>query len=70
VTNIQAKLVQASGASHAVTIADLSAQGLRLEGVERLTVGEQVLLLLPDNSVYELVIRWAFDDQAGGRFVE
>lgn len=68
-TDIAVKVVQSSGASQKATIADLSGEGLRLEGVAGLAIGERVLVVLPDHRVLEVTIRWAFGDQAGARIV-
>lgn len=69
-TRIAAKAIRASGACLAVTITDVSASGLRLEGADGLTIGENILILLPDSSVIEVTIRWAFNDDAGARIVD
>lgn len=68
--NIKAKVIRASGASHAVTITDMSDNGLRIEGASALVIGENVLLLLPNHSVVEVAIRWVLENQAGARIVD
>lgn len=68
--NISAKVITASGASLNVKITDISASGLRLEGTDRLSIGENVLLLFPDSHVIEVTIRWAVNDHAGVRIVD
>lgn len=69
VADIAVKVVQSSGASQNATIADLSGEGLRLEGLAGLAIGEHVLVILPDHRVLEITVRWAFGDQAGARIV-
>lgn len=69
VTDIAVKVVQPSGASQKATIVDLSGEGLRLEGVAGLVIGERALVILPDHRVLEVTIRWAFGDQAGARII-
>lgn len=69
-TDISAKVIRATGASLNVTITDMSASGLRLEGAEGLSIGENVLVLLPDSEVIEVTIRWAFNDHAGVKIVD
>lgn len=69
-TTIPVKVIRSTGASLNAVIADFSEQGLRIEGVEGLTVGEHALVLLPDHRVVEITIRWALGDQAGARLIE
>lgn len=69
-TDISAKVIRSTGASLNVTITDMSASGLRLEGAEGLSIGEKVLVLLPDSNVIEVKIRWAFNDHAGVKIVD
>lgn len=68
-TNIPIKVIRSTGSSQSAVIADLSDEGLRIEEVEGLTIGERVLVVLPDHRVREIAIRWAIGDQAGGRFI-
>ena len=70
VTDIPIKIDQSSGASQKAVIADLSGQGLRLEGAVGLTVGERALVILPDHRVLEIMVRWASGDQAGALIVD
>lgn len=63
-------MIRVSGASLNVTITDISASGLRLEGAEGLSIGENVLVLLPDSMVIEVTIRWALNDHAGVKIVD
>lgn len=67
-TNIPVKVIRSIGTSQNA-VADLSGEGLRLEGVEGLTVGEHALVLLPDHRVLEIVVRWSLGDQAGVRLI-
>lgn len=69
VTDIPVRIVQSSGASQKGRIADLSGEGLRLEWVSGLVIGEHLLVILPDHLVLEVTVRWAFGDQAGARIV-
>lgn len=68
-TDIPVKVIRSNGSSQSAIIADLSDEGLRLDGVEGLTIGERVLMVLPNHRVREIAIRWAIGDQAGGRFI-
>lgn len=68
--NISAKVIRASGTSLNVKITDISASGLRLEGADGLSIGENVLLLFPDGHAIEVAIRWALNDHAGVRIVD
>ena len=67
---IAARVIRANGDQLPVKVSDISATGLRLEGAEALTIGENVLLLLPNSSVVELNIRWVLGPHAGARIVD
>lgn len=69
VTDIPVKLIRSNGASFSAAIADFSEHGLRIEGVEGLTVGEHALVILPHHRVLEIVVRWALGDQIGARLI-
>lgn len=69
VTDIAVKVVQSSGSSQKAIIADLSGEGMRLEGAAGLVIGEQILVIMPDHRVVEVTVRWALGDQAGARIV-
>jgi len=43
--------------------------GLLLEGITGLVVGERLSLVLADGEVKDLAVRWAVGDRAGARII-
>jgi hypothetical protein len=66
---VSAKLIRANGSSQKVIITNESANGIGLEGVDGIGIGETALLVGEDSQVREIKIRWVVGNQAGARFV-
>ena len=63
-------VVHRDGGSHvAVTLADMSDEGCRIESDEHFRIGEYVEIDIPDRGRTKAQIRWALPDSAGAKFL-
>ena len=65
---VEARAVKKDGESFRVMITT-GQDGLLLEGITGLVVGERLSLVLPDGQVKDLAVRWAVGDRAGARII-
>ena len=66
----RATLVDSDGGERSVVIRDLSSSGFRVQLGETLLIGERVTLVADRYGDMPARIRWAFDGEAGGEFLE
>ena len=66
---VDAIVYRADDGQVAVTLADISDEGCRIESNEHFRIGEHVEIDIPDMGRMKAQIRWALPDSAGARFL-
>lgn len=69
VTWYPAELLRDDGQRHRVFVTNLSGSGLRLTGCTAVAIGEICELIVPENGMFQIQIRWAIGGDAGARFL-
>ena len=66
---IEATVLRVDGGRTPVKLSNFSDDGCRIEGTDRLRIGERLEIAIPRMGQVKAQVRWALPDSAGVRFV-